>query len=157
MGLCCGSSQILESLPWFLLRIHSVLSKSKEMGLRSSDQIVCFVMWASSTLKTPLQIQALWKFIYIVPLILAKILRWPHFFQDGCKGPQIPSKSSQNAPQNLPNPPEILLKSISDGTRSTLGDYVEPLIEKTRFLTPKKSPRGAQEPQERPKWSEILR
>ena len=129
--LCCGSSQILESLPWFLLRIRSVLSKSDEMGLRNSDQIVCFVMWGSSTLRTALQIQVLWKFIYIVLLILAKISPWPYFFQDECKSPQILSKSSQNAPWNLRNPSEILPKSISDGTRSPLGDYVGPLIEKT--------------------------
>ena len=40
------------------------------MGLRYSDQIVCFVMWGSSALKTPLQIQVLWKFIYIVLLTI---------------------------------------------------------------------------------------
>ena len=135
--LCCGSSQILESVPWFLLRIRSVLSKSDEMVLRNSDQIMCFVMWGSSILKTALQIQVLWKFIYIVLLILAKISPWPYFFQDECKSPQIPSKSSQNALRNLQNPPEILPKSISDGTRSPLGDYVEPLIEKNSIFNAK--------------------
>ena len=135
--LCCGSSQILESVTWFLLRIRSSLSKSDEMGLCKSDQIVCFVMWGSSTLKAPLQIQVLWKFIYIVVFILAKISPWPYFFQDECKGPQILSKSSQNALRNLQNPPEILPKSISDGTRSPLGDHVEPLIEKNSSFNAK--------------------
>ena len=100
-------------------------------------------MWGSSALKTSLQIQVLWEFIYIVLLTLAKISRWPYFFHDEFKGPQIPSKSSQNAPQDLPNPAQIFPKSISDGTRSSLGDYMGPLIENNSIFNAKKV---AQEP-----------
>ena len=51
--------------------------------------------------------------------------------------PKVP-KSLQNAPQGLPNPPEMLPKSTSDVTRSPLGDYVGPLIEKNLIFNAKK-------------------
>ena len=43
--------------------------------------------------------------------------------------PKVP-KSLQNAPQDLPNPSEMLPKSTSDVTGSSLRDYVGPLLEK---------------------------
>ena len=78
-------------------------------------------MWGSSALKTPLQIQALWKFICIVLLILVEISRWPYFCQDEFKGPQIPSKSYQNASEDLPNPPEIAPNRLQMAPEALLG------------------------------------
>ena len=88
------------------------MSNGDEKGLRNSDQIVCFAMWGFSALKATLQIHTL-------------------------KGSRFSSKSPQNAPQDLPNPPEIAPKSLSDGTRSSLGEYVEPLIEKNLIFNAK--------------------
>jgi hypothetical protein len=85
-----------------------------------------------------------------VPLILAKISRWPYFFQDEPQGAKIPRKSSQNAPQGLPNPPEMLPKSTSDVTRSALGDYVGPLIEKNLIFNARKIAQRRPEAPRRP-------
>ena len=60
-------------------------------------------------------------------------------------------KSLQNAPQGCPIPPEMLPKSISDVTRSPLGDYVGPLIEKSLISNAKKvaqrRPKASRRPQ----------
>ena len=64
--------------------------------------------------------------------------------------PKVP-KSLQNAPQGPPNPPEMLPKSTSDVTRSPLGDYVGPLMEKNLIFIAKKiaqrCPRAPRRPQ----------